>query len=26
MNAFVHSRHGLEKKTELDKPIGTHGD
>jgi len=26
MNALVHSRHGLEKKTELDKPIGTHGD
>jgi hypothetical protein len=25
MNALVHSRHGLEKKTGLDKPIGTNG-
>ena len=25
MNGLVHSRHGLEKKTGLDKPIGTNG-
>jgi hypothetical protein len=25
MNELVHSRHGLEKKTGLDKPIGTNG-